>query len=246
MPCSPPARCPGLQVIRLPVRSGASVARNRGIEAATAGWVAFLDSDDRWAPHHLETLRGLVRRRNVVAGFATSRVLRRGRPPIEVGMGDRPSEELRRALLAFNRFTMISAIVDRAAARAVGGFSTTMRTLEDWDFLSALVGVRPDRATSDVTSTAHPRRRVSTRHRRRCGSRRWTRYWPGSRRPTRATPSRSRGCAAGRPNSRSMPAIASARAGGRPGVAPSPLPWSLAHAAFVRAPALYRVAKRMR
>lgn len=43
-----------LQVLTLANNSGASVARNSGIEAASARWVAFLDDDDEWMPEKLE------------------------------------------------------------------------------------------------------------------------------------------------------------------------------------------------
>jgi hypothetical protein len=36
--------------------AGAWTTRDRGLQAVRTGWVAFLDSDDEWMPHHLETL----------------------------------------------------------------------------------------------------------------------------------------------------------------------------------------------
>lgn len=36
--------------------AGSAVTRNRALSMATTEWVAFLDDDDSWLPHHLETL----------------------------------------------------------------------------------------------------------------------------------------------------------------------------------------------
>ena len=41
---------------------GGYAARNAGIEAATAEWIAFLDADDAWAPDHLESVANAISR----------------------------------------------------------------------------------------------------------------------------------------------------------------------------------------
>ncbi len=43
-----------LRVIELPTKRGGSGARNAGVLAAQAEWVAFLDDDDEWLPQKLE------------------------------------------------------------------------------------------------------------------------------------------------------------------------------------------------
>jgi glycosyltransferase involved in cell wall biosynthesis len=43
-----------LSIRNMAARTGACAARNRGIEAAHAKWVALLDDDDRWEPRKLE------------------------------------------------------------------------------------------------------------------------------------------------------------------------------------------------
>ncbi|MST32007.1 glycosyltransferase [Acidimicrobiaceae bacterium USS-CC1] len=59
----------GADVLRLPANSGLATARNTGLQAAEAPWVAFLDSDDWWSPDHLSTLWAA---RDGVALVATS------------------------------------------------------------------------------------------------------------------------------------------------------------------------------
>jgi hypothetical protein len=41
-------------------REGAATTRQRALWAATTEWVAYLDDDDAWYPHHLETLWNLA------------------------------------------------------------------------------------------------------------------------------------------------------------------------------------------
>ena len=51
-----------VRLIRSPQNRGAAAARNIGISAASGQWIAFLDSDDFWAPdklaHQLAALEG--------------------------------------------------------------------------------------------------------------------------------------------------------------------------------------------
>lgn len=41
-------------------KAGAAVTRQRALDGVRTEWVAFLDDDDYWYPHHLETLHGLA------------------------------------------------------------------------------------------------------------------------------------------------------------------------------------------
>jgi glycosyltransferase involved in cell wall biosynthesis len=51
---------------------GASVARNRGISEAVYDYISFLDADDEWKPHYLETARNLISKFPEAGAYATA------------------------------------------------------------------------------------------------------------------------------------------------------------------------------
>jgi glycosyltransferase involved in cell wall biosynthesis len=67
------ARCagPGLRLLRQE-NAGVSAARNRGIEEARGGWIAFLDADDVWKPDYLETISRLIKQHPEAGAYATA------------------------------------------------------------------------------------------------------------------------------------------------------------------------------
>jgi len=54
---------------------GVCAARNKGISVSTAGWIAFLDSDDVWMSDHLEKVMFLIRKYDLVWACGAMKVL---------------------------------------------------------------------------------------------------------------------------------------------------------------------------
>lgn len=55
---------------------GGNAARNAGIDHASGFFVALLDSDDQFLPHHLESMKALLQGRPNVVGYAPVRAVR--------------------------------------------------------------------------------------------------------------------------------------------------------------------------
>ncbi len=122
-------------VIRHPQNRGLSAARNTGLQAASHSWIALLDSDDEWLPHHLAHLWAL-RQGHVLAASSS---LNCGRDPAEDRFRGPVSREpvvLRKGdQLVFpeNMIPVSGSLFKRELALQVGGFRPHRGVVEDFD-----------------------------------------------------------------------------------------------------------------
>ena len=124
----------GARVVRLARNSGEPAARNAGMHTASGDAIAWLDSDDYWEPHHLETVVPLLDR-YPDAAVAASGVRfvgsRSGHWLGQIPEGP-PSDVLR---LAFYDWLTpsITTVVRREALMSIGGFDESERYSVDFD-----------------------------------------------------------------------------------------------------------------
>lgn len=101
---------PRIRLIKLGENSGAAVARNAAICAANGRYISFLDSDDRWLPHKLDSQINFVRAHDAAFVFsAYRRVDEAGNVLVEVGV---PSEVCYQQLLKSNFIGCLTAMYD--------------------------------------------------------------------------------------------------------------------------------------
>ena len=124
-----------VRLVRHAVSKGVAAARNSGLSAARAEWVAFLDDDDLWAPQKLAAQLEAAARRHGDAGWVCT-----GSVNVDEGLHvlavtpPAPEADLPN-LLAYNHIPggASGTIVRAELARSVGGFDTALSNMADWD-----------------------------------------------------------------------------------------------------------------
>jgi glycosyltransferase involved in cell wall biosynthesis len=129
-------------VLRNETSRGVAAARNKGLQAASARWVAFLDDDDLWTPGKLAEQLAAIQDAGsawVYSGavkFAVGPILWQVMPP--------PSPDDVQRRLADDNIIPAGAsnvLADRETALGLGGFDERLKHLSDWDMWLRLLSV---------------------------------------------------------------------------------------------------------
>jgi glycosyltransferase involved in cell wall biosynthesis len=116
---------------------GVSAARNQGAVLANSDYIAFLDADDSWAPHHLATLQALIQQCPHADLFSTMHEVHLGDRIFRVaaaypcGFSGLVDDFFRRMAAGLSLINATTACVTRRAFFDVGGFPLGMRRGED-------------------------------------------------------------------------------------------------------------------
>lgn len=114
-------------------------ARNAALRAGTAPLVCFLDSDDLWLPHKLESQNAAIEASGATVTFSDGEIFIEGEPSsvsakrFETLRGYYTGQEMLKMALLRNQIPILSASVRRAAIEEANGFEETFFSTEDYD-----------------------------------------------------------------------------------------------------------------
>jgi len=123
---------PSVHVIRLSRNEGCASARNRGIQEASGDWIAPLDADDWFLPGKFAAqARCLEQNPHAKFLYSGFRAIREDHSSDVPAF---PVNKLSSMLRYRSPFGVASVVFRRDASLLLGGFDTTLRHAEDWDF----------------------------------------------------------------------------------------------------------------
>jgi glycosyltransferase involved in cell wall biosynthesis len=145
---------PRIRIVHHPV-SGQGAARNAGIAAGRADWIAFLDADDLWLPDHLAELDS-VRRAHPGAGLIGTNFIDSDWDaplalPADRGSGIASIDYFDSIGTGANILFTSSAAIPRGTCDRLGGFGNT-RFGEDTEYWARIAFAFPVAVSRRITS----------------------------------------------------------------------------------------------
>lgn len=133
---------PRVRLLTLPHNQGAAQARNEGVRRTTGDFIAFLDSDDAWAPGKLAAQLDLLSTRPDVGLLCTGIEVHARNGTVCTYLAEQPPDTWSLAELHTYPFSTSTWMMRRSLFLDVGGFDPSLPNCEDLDLLARITSLR--------------------------------------------------------------------------------------------------------